>query len=284
MRTLLFTSLALVAFAANSVLCRLALGEHTIDAASFTIIRLTSGAVALGLILSLRGSASAILHHGSWRGAFSLFLYAAAFSFAYLSLTTGTGALILFGSVQLTMILVSLYQGERLHAMEWTGVVLAFAGFVWLVLPGVAAPSPSGFALMTVAGIAWGAYTLLGRGSTKPLSDTSANFLRTLPFLALLLPAIVWRRQLTTEGVILAMSSGAIASGVGYAIWYRALAGLNSTSAAVVQLSVPVIAAAGGAVFVAEAISLRLAISSLMILGGIAVVIGGRSRASRQTS
>jgi drug/metabolite transporter (DMT)-like permease len=245
MRTIIFTSLALIAFAANAVLCRLALGEQSIDAAGFTIIRLTSAVVVLGLILAFRGSASAIEHHGSWRAAFMLFLYAASFSFAYLTLTTGSGALVLFGSVQLTMILVSLHRGDRLGWLEWTGVVLAFGGFVWLVLPGVAAPSAAGFALMTVAGIAWGAYTLLGRGSTKPLSDTSANFLRTLPFLALLLPVLLWRRQLTTEGVSLAMSSGAIASGVGYAIWYRALAGLNSTSTAVVQLSVPVIAAAG---------------------------------------
>lgn len=278
MHTLLFTVVALIAFAANAVLCRLALGEQSIDAASFTIIRLTSGVVALGLILSLRGSGSAILRHGSWRGAFSLFLYAAAFSFAYLSLTTGTGALILFGSVQLTMILVSLYRGERLHAMEWSGVVLAFVGFFWLVLPGVAAPSPLGFALMTVAGIAWGAYTLLGRGSTRPLSDTAANFLRTLPLVALLVPIVLWHGHLTTQGVILAISSGAIASGVGYAIWYRALTGLNSTLAAVVQLSVPVIAAVGGVVFVAETISFRLALSTLMILGGIALAIGGRSR------
>lgn len=282
MRTILFTSLALVAFAANSVLCRLALGEQSIDAAGFTIVRLTSGAVVLGLILAFRRSDFAFKRHGSWRAAFMLFLYAASFSFAYLTLATGTGALILFGSVQLTMILISLYRGDRPGWLEWTGIVLAFGGFVWLVLPGVSTPSPLGFGLMTIAGIAWGAYTLLGRGSRRPLLDTAANFLRTVPLAAILVPIVLWHGHLTGQGMILAVSSGALASGVGYAIWYRALAGLSSTLAAVVQLAVPVIAAAGGVVFVAETISLRLALSTLVILGGIALVIGGRSRGAMQ--
>lgn len=275
--TCVFTAFALTAFAANTILCRLALGQHSIDAASFTVIRLASGILALWLIVALRGAHRHAHKQGSWLGASMLFLYAICFSYAYLTLETGTGALILFGAVQLTMILVSLYRGETLHATEWSGVTLAFVGFVYLVLPGVAAPSLMGFALMTLAGIAWGVYTLVGKGSKQPLLDTTANFTRTLPLLAIPVLFMLQHTQVTAHGALLAMVSGAIASGMGYAIWYRALTGLSGTQAAVLQLAVPVIAACGGIVFMAEQVSVRLILSGLLILGGIGMVIAGRS-------
>lgn len=268
----------MVAFAANSVLCRLALGEQQIDATSFTVIRLTSGAVVLFLLCTVKRTGPILRGKGSWFGALMLFLYAATFSFAYLSLDTGTGALILFGTVQLVMIFYSLYKGEYLHALEWGGVLLASAGLVYLVLPGVSQPSLQGFLLMLVAGIGWGAYSLLGRGSSQPLLDTGANFIRTLPLVLLLGLAMLNHVDLTSRGVWLAILSGAIASGMGYALWYRALSGLTATQAAVFQLSVPVIAAVGGVIFMGEAVSLRLTLASLMILGGIALVITGRAK------
>jgi drug/metabolite transporter (DMT)-like permease len=276
--TLLFTVLALTAFAANSILCRLALGEHSIDAASFTVIRLVSGVIALWLIVALRRGGAPVSQQGGWRAAFLLFLYAAAFSFAYLTLDAGVGALILFGTVQFTMILVSLYRGERLSPLEWAGVLLAFSGFVYLVSPGLSAPSFSGFILMTVAGVGWGGYTLLGRASSQPLLDTTANFTRALPFAIVLAPLILYQADVAKSGVVLAILSGAAASGVGYAIWYRALTGLSTTQAAVFQLLVPVIAALGGVIFLGEIVSLRFALAGLLILGGIALVIVGRSR------
>ena len=277
MTNYLLTLVTMVAFAANSVLCRLALGEHQIDAASFTVIRLASGAATLWLLCKATRTSS-LRNKGSWFGALMLFLYAATFSFAYLSLDTGTGALILFGTVQLVMILFSLYRGERLHTLEWTGVLLASAGLVYLLLPGVTAPSMQGFLLMLVAGIGWGSYSLLGRGSTQPLLDTSANFIRTLLFVLLLGLVMMAHLDLTSRGVWLAILSGAIASGMGYALWYRVLAGLTATQAAVFQLSVPVIAATGGVIFMAETVSLRLTLASLMVLGGIALVIARRAK------
>ena len=277
LRTLVFTSLALIAFAANSVLCRLALGNDAIDASSFTVIRLLSGALVLWLILKFNGNNNKISSRGSWLSGMMLFLYAIAFSFAYISLQTGTGALILFGAVQITMILLSILSGNRLHITEWLGVIIAFAGFVYLVLPGLSTPSLTGFVLMTVAGIAWGVYTLRGRGSTSPLEDTCFNFLRTVP--AVLVLALITARNAhySADGIVLAILSGAVASGIGYTIWYIALGGLMATQAAVVQLSVPVIAALGGVVFVSEAITPRLVLSASMILGGIAIVIRGRN-------
>ena len=272
----MLTCCALVAFAANSVLCRAALGEQTIDASSFTVIRLLSGIVALAVILNLTSNKNSVATRGSWISALMLFIYAIAFSFSYISLDTGTGALVLFGSVQITMILISLFSGTRLHAAEWLGVFIAFSGFVYLVLPDVTTPTFIGFVLMTMAGIAWGMYTLNGRGSKYPLSDTAYNFLRTAPIVVVLALISLPYIELTTEGIILAILSGAIASGLGYTIWYTALRGLSTTEAAVVQLSVPVIAAAGGVVFVNEAITLRLVIASVLILGGILAVILGR--------
>ena len=275
-KTLVFTILALIAFAANSVLCRWALGEHSIDAASFTSIRLITGALVLFIIIQLNHSGERSASRGNWWASTMLFAYAITFSYAYITLHTGTGALILFGTVQITMILMSYFRGTRLHLIEWLGVVTAFGGFVYLVLPGIATPSLKGFILMTAAGIAWGLYTLKGRASTAPLLDTAYNFIRTLPFVLIVVVLSVLHAHYSIKGVVLAMLSGGIASGIGYSIWYRALGGLSSTQAAVVQLSVPVIAALGGVIFVGEPITLRLSLAGVLILGGILLVVVGR--------
>lgn len=276
LQTLIFTGLALIAFAANSVLCRLALGDGAIDAASFTVIRLLSGTVVLLLILSINRNKAHSRTKGSWFASLMLFLYAITFSFAYITLDTGTGALILFGSVQITMILLSLFSGKRLHLSEWLGVSIAFMGFVYLIYPELTTPSLTGFMLMAVAGIAWGIYTLKGRGSDNALMDTAFNFLRTLPFIAILTIITVKDAHFSTVGISLAVLSGGIASGIGYTIWYVALGGLSAIQAAVVQLSVPVIAALGGVVFVSEVITFRLTVSATIILGGILIVVLGK--------
>ncbi len=268
--------MALIAFAANSVLCRMALGDGAIDAASFTVIRLLSGTIVLLIIISTTGTTVETFTRGSWSASFMLFLYAITFSYAYISLDTGTGALILFGSVQITMILISHITGTRLHITEWAGVIIAFTGFLYLVLPGVSTPSFSGFLLMAVAGIAWGIYTLRGRGSRSPLMDTAYNFLRTTPLVPLLAIATFGNINYSAEGIVLALLSGGVTSGIGYTIWYYALGGLSSTQAAVLQLSVPVIAALGGVIFVSEAITLRLSVSAALVLGGILMVVLGR--------
>lgn len=276
LETVLLTGFALIAFAANSVLCRLALGSETIDASSFTGIRLISGAFTLFIILSIKGSNSEASSKGSWTAGFVLFLYAITFSYAYLSVDTGTGALILFGSVQITMIMLSLISGTRLHLIEWSGVIIAFTGFIYLVLPDITTPSVNGFILMTVSGMAWGIYTLKGRSSKNPLMDTTYNFLRTIPLVALLAIFTMQNMNYSSEGIILALISGAITSGVGYTIWYIALGGLTSTQAAVLQLSVPVIAALGGVLFVSEEITMRLIISAAIVLSGILMVVLGK--------
>ncbi len=276
-KTTILTVLALIAFAANSVLCRLALGNEAIDASSFTILRLLSGSVVLLIIIGANQKTTEVSSKGSWVAGFMLFLYAITFSYAYNSLATGTGALILFGSVQITMILLSLISGTRLHFTEWAGVTMAFTGFVYLILPGVTAPSTIGFLLMTVAGIAWGIYTLKGRSSKNPLTDTAYNFFRTIPFIILLATTTIYRANYSAEGIVLALLSGGITSGIGYTIWYIALAGLSSTQAAVLQLLVPVIAAFGGVLFVSEEITFRLATSASMVIGGILIVVLGRN-------
>jgi len=276
-KTIISTLCALIAFATNSVLGRMALGEKIIDAASFTAVRLMSGALVLFLLLILNGhQRRSPASKDDWFTTCMLFLYALTFSFAYLKLETGTGALILFGAVQITMILISLFSGKRLHIVEWIGLLMSFLGFFYLVLPGVTAPSFTGFFLMTTAGIAWGVYTLKGRGSAHPLSDTAYHFLRTIPLVLVLVAFTFQNAQISLEGIWLACLSGGITSGMGYTIWYTALRGLSITQAAVVQLSVPVIAALGGAIFVSEEISFRLVVSSLFILGGILVVILGQ--------
>jgi drug/metabolite transporter (DMT)-like permease len=282
LKTISYTSFALAAFAANSVLCRMALGTGAIDAPSFTVTRLLSGIVVLAVILRARPRANSRGGNGTWFSALMLFLYALTFSFAYLSLDTATGALILFAAVQMTMILLSMSAGNRLRMLEWLGVLISFGGFVYLVLPGVTTPSAMGFVLMTIAGIAWGVYTLRGRISAHPLADTAFNFARTAPLVIVLAPIALRHAHLSIEGLILAVLSGAVASGIGYTVWYAALPHLSSTEAAVVQLSVPVLAALGGIVFMAEVVTLRLALATALILGGILTVVlsGSRRRSS----
>lgn len=282
MKIVLSTALALIAFAGNSVLCRLALGGERIDAASFTAIRLLSGIVVLLLIVSLSQRKGTQVSRGSWKAALFLFLYAITFSYAYMTLDTGTGALILFGAVQVSMMLISFLSGDRFHPVEWLGLIMAFTGFVYLMLPGVSAPSFTGFILMSVAGIAWGAYTLLGRGAENPLSVTNDNFLRTLPFTLILLALTLNTQHLSYQGVLLAVLSGGVMSGIGYALWYMALSGLSAIRAAILQLLVPIIAALGGILFAGETLSGRLVLSSLMILGGIWVVILGKRQPAQQ--
>jgi len=276
LKTSLLTGLALIAFAANSVLCRLALANGNIDASSFTGIRLLSGAIALLLILSIKGNKQGVSSKGSWTSNFTLFLYAITFSYAYLSLDTGTGALILFGSVQITMILLSIISGTRLHIIEWSGFFIAFTGLVYLVIPSITTPSVSGFILMTVSGMSWAIYSLRGRGSKNPLMDTTYNFLRTIPFITLLAIFTMPNINYSSQGIILALLSGAITSGVGYTIWYIALRSLSSIQAAVLQLSVSIIAAIGGVIFLSETITSRLVISAVIVLGGILMVILGK--------
>ena len=272
-KTIIYTTLALVAFAANSVICRLALKDAAIDPGMFTSIRLLSGAVVLMTLVFLTKGKRDEGSKGSWRSAAMLFMYAAAFSYAYVSLETGTGALIIFGVVQITMIASSLISGYRMNNLEWLGILLALAGFLYLLLPGASAPSLSGFILMALSGIGWGIYSLRGKNSKDPLSDTAYNFLRSLPFLILLLYFLAQERNYSTKGILLALLSGIVTSGIGYTIWYTALKGLSSVQASVLQLLVPVLAAIGGIFFIGELISLRLMASSLMILGGILLLI-----------
>jgi drug/metabolite transporter (DMT)-like permease len=279
LRTAVLTIITMVAFAANSVLCRLALGERTIDAGSFAALRLGSGATVLLLITTLTGSNRKTTGpRGSWTSAAWLFLYAVPFSFAYMSLTAGTGALILFGMVQATMILTALISGERPPFLEWVGLLLALGGLVYLVSPGITAPSPVGSGLMAVAGIGWGVYTLRGRRAGNPLVVTTWNFVRSVPLVIVVGLFMLRHVRLSVEGVLLAVASGAIASGLGYVIWYAALKGLTATRAAVVQLSVPVLAAAGGVVFLSEAVTLRLLVAAVMILGGVGLALAGHDQ------
>ena len=271
--TTALTLLAMIAFAANSLLCRFALGSTETDPASFTLIRVVSGAVTLAVIAMLRGGR--LVKAGSWCSAVALFGYAAAFSFAYLSLDTGTGALLLFGAVQFTMVGWGIVKGERPGALRALGMVLATAGLVYLFLPGASAPDLFGASLMALAGIAWGIYSLRGRGSKRPLEETAANFVYAIPFVLVLSFASRVDRSVDHEGLLAAIASGAVASGMGYAIWYAALRGLKATTAATVQLSVPVLAAIAGIVFLGESTSIQLVIATLAILGGIAMVILG---------
>jgi drug/metabolite transporter (DMT)-like permease len=277
-RTVVLTLAALLAFAANSVLCRKALCAATIDAASFTAVRLISGAVVLWVLISLTRGHQASNRGGTWLSAFMLFLYAASFSFAYLKLTAGTGALILFCSVQLTMILYGIWSGERPHALQWTGLILALGGLVYLVVPGLAAPSPGGSALMAIAGVGWGVYSLRGRGIKDPAAMTAGNFLRSVPFVIVIGFVMLSQIHVSSEGLLLAFISGSLTSGVGYLIWYAALQGLTATRAATVQLSVPVLAAFGGVIFLSEHISPRLVIATVLIIGGVALTVIGKEK------
>lgn len=270
LRIVVFTTLAMLAFAGNSVLCRVALRDSQLDPASFTAIRLASGALVLCLLVLLRGKGRL---QGNWRSALALFGYAAGFSFAYVDLDAGTGALILFGAVQASMIGYGWLQGERLRPLQILGLLLAIGGLLFLLLPGAHAPQPKAAAMMVLAGVAWAFYSLLGRGSTDPLAATAGNFLRSLP--ALLPLAALYYAHLSWDGLgaLYAMLSGALASGIGYAIWYAALPHLKAMQAASVQLSVPIIAAIAGSLLLGEQLSLHLLTASVAVLGGIALIL-----------
>lgn len=268
----------MVAFAANSLLCRLALAQPRIDPASFGSIRLVSGALVLALIVRMRAGSDAP-PRSDWLAATMLFAYVALFSFAYLSLPAGTGALILFGAVQLTMLGAGLRAGERFAPAAWAGLAAAIAGLVYLVSPGVSAPAPLGATSMALAGAAWGVYSLRGRGIADPLAATASNFARAVPLALALSVLTAGAVHADGPGVVLAVASGALSSGIGYVIWYAALRGLTAMRAATVQLSVPPIAAIGGALMLAEPLTPRLMLASAAILGGIAVVLATRARA-----
>ena len=277
MTTALLTLAALVAFASNSLLCRVALRDGSIDPATFSTVRLASGAVVLAALVFARDRERRRTA-GSWLSAGLLFLYAVPFSFAYTGLTAATGALILFGSVQATMMLATVWAGDRPPALQWLGLSVAVAGLVYLVLPGLAAPPPLSAGSMALAGAAWGGYTLRGRGAPDPLAQTAGNFARAVPMVVLVSLLTLPRLHVESTGVAFAVASGALASALGYVIWYAALRGLTTIRAAVVQLSVPVLTAAAGVAFLAEAVSLRLIVASLLILGGIALALLARDR------
>ncbi len=277
-RVFTLTLLAMIAFASNSLLCRAALKETSIDAASFTFVRIFSGAAALWLILTTRRTTSQ--SSGNWISALALFAYAAAFSFAYNTLSAGTGALLLFGAVQATMILWGFGKGERLDPIQIAGLVVAVAGLVLLVLPGLSAPPLIGSILMLSAGVAWGVYSLRGKTAGDPIAATSGNFLRAVPFAALVSIVMLRQARLDSLGVVYAFISGAITSGLGYVIWYAALGGLKAASAATVQLSVPVLAATGGILLLGEPITLRYVIASVAVIGGIFLVVTEKRPAS----
>lgn len=277
-RAVVLTVLALIAFAGNSLLCRAALALPHIDPASFTTVRLASGAITLWLLVRFRGGQK--VGDGNWISALALFAYAIGFSVAYLQLTTAAGALILFGAVQITMIGVGLWRGERMRVPQIGGFILAASGLVGLLLPGLSAPPLSGAMLMLGAGVAWGIYSLRGKTGGDPLKVTAGNFLRATPMALLLSVMLAGSMSFDVTGMQYAVLSGALASGVGYAIWYTALPLLKATTAATVQLSVPVIAALGGIAFLGEPLSLRLSVAAAAILGGIALVVWTGRRAT----
>lgn len=295
MKVFFYTAFALVAFAFNSILCRLALRGDEADAAGFTAVRVVSGAVALvviGLLVPrLRSQKSQVTSAnqrlgtwdfrlgtlaGSWPSAFFLFAYAVCFSFAYLGLTAGTGALILFGSVQMSMVAAAILRGERPTLLESAGLLIAVGGLVYLVLPGLASPPLTSSLLMAAAGMSWAAYTLRGKSSTDPLADTTGNFVRAVPMAAVVALIYLPNLHLTPRGWLLAILSGAVTSGVGYTIWYSVVKDHTTTRAAVLQLSVPVIAAVIGIIWLNETATMSLLIAAIMILGGIGMTILGK--------
>jgi drug/metabolite transporter (DMT)-like permease len=277
--TAALTALAMLAFALNSLLCRAALAGGHADAVSFTALRLVSGALALVLVARARGAAAPPAR-AAWGGALALFAYAILFSLAYLRIPAGTGALLLFAAVQLTMIGAGLRAGESPRALEWAGLAVSLAGLVLLTVPGLARPDPIGAATMLAAGVGWGVYSLRGRGAHDPIAANAASFARAafLALVALAAFAAEGEARLTPVGTALALTSGAVTSGLGYAVWYAALRGLRATSAAIVQLSVPPLAAGLGVLALGESVSLRLVAASALILGGIALAVLGRRR------
>ena len=276
LRTAVFVALALAGFAANSLLCRHALASSGFDPLAFTAWRLVSGAVVLAIIATLRARGGAF-RHGDWRGALALFAYAIAFAWAYVSLQAGIGALLLFGAVQVTMLVAARWRGERFAARQWMGLALAMAGLAAMKLPlqGTALPWPPVIAML-LAGVAWGVYSLLGRGASAPLEHTAGNFLRAAPLAVLLLPFAPPPSAWPLEGVLLAIASGALASGLGYALWYAALPRLLASQAALLQLLVPVLAAVGGIVLLHEAPDARLVAGGGAILAGVALALTRR--------
>ena len=274
--TAALTSAALAAFAANSLLCRAALRPGLVDAATFTSVRLFSGAVALALIARSIGAGSGGAR-GSWPSAIALFGYASLFSFAYLRLDAGAGALILFGSVQATMIGWGLAAGERPRTAEWAGLAISLAGLVLLTHPGLTAPDAGSALLMAFAGLSWGAYSLRGRGGVDAVAANASNFARSLPMALAVSLFAVGGAHISVTGLALAVASGAATSGVGYAVWYLALRGLTAPRAAIVQLAVPVLAAAGGVAFLGEHVTLRLVVAGVLVLGGIGLAVTARA-------
>ncbi len=272
------TALTMVAFASNSILCRLALGGKSIDPVGFTAVRIVSGAVTMFVVARLSGRRRTEANRGSWTSGLALFAYAVGFSLAYVRLGVGTGALILFGCVQLTMIVRGVMGGERPDLLQWAGLAVAAAGLVYLVFPGLSAPPLAGSALMAGAGVAWGIYSLRGRGAIDPVVATTDNFVRAAPMALAVALAGAGRLEGNARGIALAVASGAVASGLGYLLWYFALRGLTAMRAATVQLTVPVIAACGGVVLLSERITARLLVASALVLGGVGASLVGRMR------
>ncbi|MER3429860.1 MAG: EamA family transporter [Blastocatellia bacterium] len=275
-KTLFYTSSALVAFAFNSILCRMALGGGEADAAGFTLVRLGSGAVAMTAIMAVSGQKPNPCRAGNWTSAFFLFGYAIAFSFAYLGLSAATGALILFGAVQLTIIGFAIYRGERPGKIEWPGLFLAVGGLVYLVFPGLSAPPLLHSILMSAAGVCWGAYTIRGKSGNSPIGETAGNFVKSVPMIVVAATAFTSQMNLSPRGLLLAVASGAIASGIGYAMWYSALPSISSTRAAILQLLVPLLSAFGGILLLGESFDPRSIAAGSLILGGIAISIYAR--------
>jgi drug/metabolite transporter (DMT)-like permease len=278
--TIVCTLLALVCFGANSVLCRLALRETAIDPATFTTIRVTSGAVMLLLVgwFTELAPASAA---PSWTSALILVLYAIPFSFAYVGLSAGTGALLLFGFVQVTMLAGAWRLGERFHVAQWLGLAVAAVGLIYLVTPTLTTPAWDAAVAMAIAGFGWGLYSLRGRGSANPLAQTRANFVRSVPLVMLFSAATFWRAHVDLRGALLAVTSGAIASGLGYVFWYTALRGLTAFRASIVQFAAPVLTATGGVIFLGETISTRLLVSGALVIGGLVLALPNRAPVSR---
>lgn len=281
-RTVLLTTVAMLAFAGNSVLCRLALKDTDIDAASFSMIRLISGAVGLWLLLALRkqGAKNGKSVAGSWSGALALSIYLVTFTFAYIQLETGVGALLLFGTVQLSMLAYGFIRGERLVPWAIGGLLLSLGGLAALLIPGVSSPPTGSAVMMIVAGLAWGTYSLMGRNSADPLGLTAANFFKGIPIALLFCLPFIGDLQFDKWGAFYAILSGVLASGVGYAIWYAVLRDLNAMQASTVQLSVPIFASLAGVILLSEPLTMRMVAASLAVLGGIYLVLSAKAKAA----